>query len=95
MDQTESQDELYQKAAQEYGEALARMVCAYEADPELRRELSQEIHLALWRSLAKFNGHCARSAGNQVGFSIRKSPPCGSFGIAAECSPGRCTRYTL
>jgi len=59
VDQTESQDELYQKVAQEYGEALARMVCAYEADPELRRELSQEIHLALWRSLAKFNGRCS------------------------------------
>ena len=59
MDQTESQDELYQKVAQEYEEALARMVCAYEADPELRRELSQEIHLALWRSLAKFNGRCS------------------------------------
>ena len=59
MDQQGKQDELYQKAAQEYGEALARMVCAYEADPELRRELSQEIHLALWRSLAKFNGRCS------------------------------------
>ena len=59
MDRTESQDELYEKAAQEYGESLARMVCAYEADPELRRELSQEIHLALWRSLAKFNGRCS------------------------------------
>jgi RNA polymerase sigma-70 factor (ECF subfamily) len=59
VDQRESQDELYQKVAQEYGEALARMVCAYEADPELRRELSQEIHLALWRSLAKFNGRCS------------------------------------
>jgi RNA polymerase sigma-70 factor, ECF subfamily len=59
VDQHERQDELYQKAAQEYGEALARMVCAYEADPELRRELSQEIHLALWRSLAKFNGRCS------------------------------------
>ncbi|MGO8790187.1 MAG: RNA polymerase sigma factor [Terriglobia bacterium] len=59
MDQTESQDELYQKVAQEYGESLARMVCAYEADPELRRDLSQEIHLALWRSLVKFNGRCS------------------------------------
>ena len=59
MDRTETQDELYQKVAQEYGEALARMVYAYEADPELRRDLSQEIHLALWRSLAMFNGRCS------------------------------------
>ena len=28
----------------------------YGGDPELRRDFSQEIHLALWRSLAKFTG---------------------------------------
>ena len=59
MDRTEIQDELYQKVAQEYGEALARMIYAYEADPELRRDLSQEIHLALWRSLERFDGRCS------------------------------------
>jgi RNA polymerase sigma-70 factor (ECF subfamily) len=59
VDRTESQDELYQKVAQEYGGALARMAYAYEADADLRRDLSQEIHLALWRSLAKFNGRCS------------------------------------
>jgi RNA polymerase sigma-70 factor (ECF subfamily) len=59
VDRTEGQDELYQKAAQEYGEALARMAYAYEADPDLRRDLLQEIHLALWRSFAKFNGRCS------------------------------------
>ena len=59
MDQRGRQDELYRKVAQEYGEALARMVWAYEADAELRRDLSQEIHLALWRSLEKFNGRCS------------------------------------
>jgi RNA polymerase sigma-70 factor, ECF subfamily len=59
VDRTESQDELYQKAALEYGAALARMAHAYEADPDLRRDLSQEIHLALWRSFGKFNGRCS------------------------------------
>lgn len=59
MDRPENQDELYRKAAQEYGAALARMACAYEADPDLRRDLSQEIHLALWRSFARFNGRCS------------------------------------
>lgn len=60
MDRIEGQDELYQKVAEEYGEALARMAYAYEADSELRRDLLQEIHLALWRSFAKFNGRCSR-----------------------------------
>jgi len=59
VDRTESQDELYQKAAQEYGAALARMAHACEADPDLRRDLTQEIHLALWRSFANFNGRCS------------------------------------
>lgn len=59
MDRTETQDELFQRAAQEYGTVLARMAYAYEADPDLRRDLSQDMQLALWRSLAKFNGRCS------------------------------------
>jgi len=59
VDRSESQDELYQKVAEEYGAALARMAHAYEADPDLRRDLSQEIHLALWRSCGRFNGRCS------------------------------------
>jgi len=59
VDRTETQDELYQRAALEYGAVLARMAYAYEADPDLRRDLSQEMHLALWRSLGKFNGRCS------------------------------------
>jgi RNA polymerase sigma-70 factor, ECF subfamily len=59
VDRSESQDELYQKVAEEYGAALARMAYAYEADPDLRRDLSQEIHLALWRSCGRFNGRCS------------------------------------
>ncbi len=55
----ESQDELYQRAAETYGAALVRMAHAYEADPDLRRDLTQEIHLALWRSFDKFNGRCS------------------------------------
>jgi RNA polymerase sigma-70 factor (ECF subfamily) len=59
VDRTESQDEFYRKVAEEYGASLARMAYAYEADPDLRRDLSQEIHLALWRSFEKFNGRCS------------------------------------
>jgi len=31
----------------------------YEADPDRRRDLSQEIHIALWQSLASFDGRCS------------------------------------
>lgn len=53
------QDDLYQQAASEYGAALARLARGYEADPDKRRDLLQEIHLSLWRSLEGFNGSCS------------------------------------
>ena len=51
--------ELYEDAAAEYGPALERLAHAYEADPEIRRDLLQEIHIALWRSLAGFDSRCS------------------------------------
>jgi RNA polymerase sigma-70 factor (ECF subfamily) len=53
------QDALYEQAAAEYGTALARLARGYESDPEKRRDLLQEIHLALWRSLEAFTGLCS------------------------------------
>ena len=54
-----TQDDLYQEAAETYGTALERLARAYEADAEARRDLLQDIHIALWRSLAGFNGNCS------------------------------------
>ena len=51
---TPRQDELYREAASSYGEALERLAYGYEADPDRRRDLVQEIHLALWQSFASF-----------------------------------------
>lgn len=53
------QDELYEHAATDYGGALARLARGYEADPDKRRDLLQDIHLALWRSFEGFNGMCS------------------------------------
>ncbi|HEY5410519.1 MAG TPA: sigma-70 family RNA polymerase sigma factor [Caulobacteraceae bacterium] len=53
------QDRQYLEAAAEFGPALDRLARGYEADADLRRDLRQEIHTALWRSLAKFNGRCS------------------------------------
>jgi DNA-directed RNA polymerase specialized sigma24 family protein len=44
-------DLLYEEVAADYGAALDRLARAYEADPDKRRDLLQDIHLALWRSL--------------------------------------------
>jgi RNA polymerase sigma-70 factor, ECF subfamily len=54
-----AQDDLYRKAVNEYGAALERLARAYEAGPEDRRDLLQEIHIALWRSFAGFDERCS------------------------------------
>ena len=52
-------DELYFAAAQEFGRALDRLAAGYEADPEKRHDLRQEIHFQLWRSFEAFDGRCS------------------------------------
>jgi RNA polymerase sigma-70 factor, ECF subfamily len=52
-------DELYKKASATYGAALQRLALGYEADPERRRDLLQEIHIELWRSLRLFHNRCS------------------------------------
>ncbi len=54
-----TQDELYLRAAAEFGPALVRLARAYEADADQRRDLLQDMHLALWRSFAHFAGQCS------------------------------------
>jgi RNA polymerase sigma-70 factor, ECF subfamily len=55
----EGRERLYSEVAAEYGGALERLACAYERDPDKRRDLLQEIHVSLWRSLARFDGRCS------------------------------------
>jgi RNA polymerase sigma-70 factor (ECF subfamily) len=51
--------QLYEDAAKQYGAALVRLARSYQPDPDLQQDLLQEIHLALWRSLPRFNGRCS------------------------------------
>jgi len=52
-------DSLYAQLAQEYGPALARIARSHEADADLRRDLLQDLHVALWRSLRAYDGRCS------------------------------------
>lgn len=52
-------DKLYERCADEFGPALDRLAAAYEAGPDARRDLLQDIHTALWRSLRGYDGHCS------------------------------------
>ena len=51
--------ELYERAVADYGNALKRLARAYEIDADRRRDVLQEIHMALWESLARFDGRSA------------------------------------
>ena len=53
------QDQLYFEAAEAFGPALQRLARATEANPERRRDLLQDMHVALWRSFAGFDGRCS------------------------------------
>ena len=53
------QDELYEYATEKYGASIERLAAAYEADPEKRRDLSQDIHFQLWRSFQRYNARCS------------------------------------
>src|SRR5215210_7694501 len=56
---TVARDALYTQIADEFGAALGRLARAFEQDPDRRRDLLQEIHLAIWRSLALFDHRCS------------------------------------
>jgi len=52
-------DSQFEEALDLYGSAIERLARAWEADPETRLDLLQEIHIALWRSLEAFDGRCS------------------------------------
>ena len=56
------QDARYLAAAREHGAMIGRLARGYEADPELRRDLVQDIHAALWRSFAVYEGQCSEKS---------------------------------
>jgi RNA polymerase sigma-70 factor (ECF subfamily) len=56
---TAGQDDRYGRAAAEFGPALERLARAVEADASERHDLLQNIHFALWRSMAAFVGRCS------------------------------------
>jgi RNA polymerase sigma-70 factor (ECF subfamily) len=53
------QDDLFNQALGIFGPALDRLARSYEADGDKRRDLLQEIHFAVWKSLGMFAGECS------------------------------------
>lgn len=59
MNLSPDQDARYLEAAAEHGGALQRLAGATEANAERRRDLLQDMHVALWRSFASFDARCS------------------------------------
>ncbi|MEZ5971072.1 MAG: sigma-70 family RNA polymerase sigma factor [Hyphomonadaceae bacterium] len=59
MKPSPDQDARYLEAAAEHGGALQRLARATEANAERRRDLLQDMHVALWRSFASYDGRCS------------------------------------
>ena len=53
------QDQLYAEAAATYKHALERLTTAYEANDDKRRDMLQEVHIALWQSFERYEGRCS------------------------------------
>ncbi|MFL0356628.1 RNA polymerase sigma factor [Erythrobacter sp. GH1-10] len=56
---TERQEQLYRQAGAQFAPAIARLARAVERDSEKARDLEQEMHCAIWSSLARFEGESA------------------------------------
>ncbi|MGA9667811.1 MAG: sigma-70 family RNA polymerase sigma factor [Terracidiphilus sp.] len=55
----QSRESLFEDVVAAYGFALERLARAYEADAETRRDLLQEILIALWQSFESFDNRCS------------------------------------
>jgi RNA polymerase sigma factor (sigma-70 family) len=51
-----SKEQLFAQVSSSYTGLIYRIALSYEADPALRRELIQDILLAIWVALANFRG---------------------------------------
>lgn len=55
----ERQHRLYREAGEQFAPAIARLARSMEHDRDRARDLEQDIHCELFRSLARFEGACS------------------------------------
>ncbi len=50
---------LFDEVAGLHGPMIRRIAASYEADPEVRRELHQDVLMAVWRALPSWRGEAS------------------------------------
>jgi RNA polymerase sigma-70 factor (ECF subfamily) len=58
---SKEQDDWYSRVAAQWGAALQRMARSCEADLDRRRDVLQDMHVAIWKSHTLFDGRCSES----------------------------------
>ena len=79
------QDEWYRRVAAQWGPALQRIARSCEADPDRRRDVLQDMHVAIWKSHRLYDGRCSERtwvyriatnvAANHVNSERRRNAP--------------------
>ena len=97
---SKEQDDWYSRVAAQWGPALQRIARSCEADPDRRRDVLQDMHVAIWKSHRLFDGRCSERtwifriatnvAANHVNQERRRNAPLISLDLADDI-PGNDT----
>lgn len=89
---SKEQDDWYSRVAAQWGPALQRIARSCEADPDRRRDVLQDMHVAIWKSHRLFDGRCSERtwiyriatnvAANHVNQERRRNAPLISLDLA-------------
>ena len=91
---SKEQDDWYGRVAAQWGPALQRVARSCEADPDRRRDVLQDMHVAIWKSHKLFDGRCSERtwiyriatnvAANHVTRERRRNAPLISLDLAHD-----------
>ena len=91
---SKEQDDWYNRVAAQWGPALQRVARSCEADPDRRRDVLQDMHVAIWKSHKLFDGRCSERtwiyriatnvAANHVTRERRRNAPLISLDLAHD-----------
>lgn len=101
---SKEQDDWYSRVAAQWGPALQRIARSCEADPDRRRDVLQDMHVAIWKSHRLFDGRCSERtwiyriatnvAANHVNQERRRNAPLISLDLVEDIPSGDASHAT-